>query len=75
MKSAEAFRENMRRRRRELGWTQTDLALKMQCSQPYVAGIEAGRSIPTLDVVDRVAGALKCQSATLLMPVMNPEPV
>ena len=61
------FCANLRRRRLELKLTQQELAEVMGVSRPYVSQVEAGDHTPTLDVVEKFAKALKCQSVTLLL--------
>lgn len=45
-------------RRDALGWRQIDLAERAFISRAFVAQIETGRSVPSLDVLDRIASAL-----------------
>jgi transcriptional regulator with XRE-family HTH domain len=68
----EVFRDNIRRRRKELGLTQCDLADKMGVSQAHVASVESGKSAPTLDTVEKFAAALNAPAQWLLIPL---EPV
>jgi transcriptional regulator with XRE-family HTH domain len=64
-----AFCENVRDRRKQLGLTQEAVAEMLGISQPTYAGIEAGRRVPGLDVVERVAEALEIAPALLLAPL------
>lgn len=61
------FRENVRRRRKELGLTQQEVAEKLGVARPQVAQAEAGMNSPTLDMVERYAKALECPALTLLV--------
>lgn len=63
----ENFRDNLRRRRRELGMTQEDVAKRLGVHRPQVAQAEAGENSPTLDMVERYAKALDCPALTLLV--------
>lgn len=67
MPLAENFRRNLRRRRRELGLSQEDLGDRLTVSGPYVSQVEAGRTTPGLDVVERFAKALDCPALALLL--------
>ena len=66
------FRENLRRRLREIGWTQRDFARKAQWTEPYVSQLLSGKSVPSLNLVDRIAEELGTTSLYLLTPV-SPE--
>ena len=66
MKLHKRFLANLRARRLELGLTQADVADRLGIAQPSYAAIESGRRNPGLDVVERVALALDCDSADLL---------
>jgi len=61
------FRHNIKRRRKELGLTQQDVADRMDVSRPLVAQAEAGQNAPTLDMVERFGRALDCPPLTLLV--------
>jgi transcriptional regulator with XRE-family HTH domain len=63
------FTANVRRRRLTLGLTQLQVAEELGISQPSYAAIETGRRNPGLDVVEKVAKALDCEAADLLVPV------
>ena len=43
------FSENLRRLRKEKGWTQIDLAKKLKCTQGMITAYETGRRVPTLE--------------------------
>lgn len=62
----ERFTANMRRIRENRGLTQQDLADALDVSRPYIAELEAGRHVPTLKIVERVAIGLGVQTETLL---------
>ena len=53
--------EAVRRRREELGWTQSELASRAGMRQPAIVRFEAGGTTPTLPVLERLATALNLQ--------------
>lgn len=54
--------------RERRGWTQTDLARAAGMTQSAVARFEAGGTIPTLPVLDRVAQALDADLTVTVTP-------
>ncbi|GAB2740173.1 hypothetical protein GCM10027174_11970 [Salinifilum aidingensis] len=44
--------------RERLGWTQAELAEEADMTQPAVARFEAGGTVPTIPVLERLARAL-----------------
>ena len=63
----ENFQLNLRKRRKEMGLTQTELAKKLDVSHAYVCQLENGVQSPGLEVIERFAKALDCPAVTLLM--------
>lgn len=59
MNVKERFGTAVRKRRRELGMSQEDLAAAVDLDQSYVSLIETGQMNVTLETADRVAKALK----------------
>ena len=57
---------NVKRLRKERGWSQEALADEAGLDRTYVSGIERVVRNPTVTVVERVATALKCQMGDLL---------
>ncbi|MBE3570193.1 MAG: helix-turn-helix transcriptional regulator [Bacillales bacterium] len=45
--------------RKELGWTQEELAKKADISRAYLANIEAGKYTPSLEVAKKLSEILK----------------
>jgi len=57
---------NMKRLRKERGWSQEALADEAGLDRTYVSGIERIVKNPTITVVQRVAEALECTMGALL---------
>lgn len=57
---------NMKRLRKERGWSQEALADEAGLDRTYISGIERMVRNPTVTVVDRVAVALGCRLGDLL---------
>jgi transcriptional regulator with XRE-family HTH domain len=57
---------NVRRIRVERGLTQEQLAHDAEIDLTYLGGIERGRRNPSVDVLGRIAKALRCHPADLL---------
>lgn len=58
--------ENVRRLRERRGWTQDQLAEQAGLHYTYVSGIERGRRNVTIDVLARIASALRVRPPDLL---------
>lgn len=59
---------NLRRLRVDRGISQEALAVDARVSAPYVSGIERAERNPSLDVLERLALALKVDVTDLLAP-------
>lgn len=57
---------NMKRLRKERGWSQEALADEASLDRTYISGIERVVKNPTITVVERVAAALGCRLGELL---------
>ena len=57
---------NIRERRRSLGLTQTQLAVRLDATQPYVAQLERGAVAARIDQLGKIAEALETTAAQLL---------
>jgi transcriptional regulator with XRE-family HTH domain len=55
---SKALAANVRRLRKERGWTQDDLAAETKVEQAAISLIENGRAIPTLLMLESIARAL-----------------
>lgn len=62
------FCNNVRAARLAREMTQLQLSEILGVSRPYVAEIEGGRHVPSLDVVERFAKALGVKGEILLLP-------
>lgn len=63
---AEKFGKQLRKKRKECGISQDDLALKSGIDRSYIGRIERGEVNVTLDKVYRVATILECHARDLL---------
>jgi transcriptional regulator with XRE-family HTH domain len=61
-----ALATEIKLRRRELGFSQEDLAGHCQLDRPYISLIEVGRKQPTLSVLMRLAEGLQYSLAELM---------
>ena len=55
---AKALARNVRRLRRDKGWTQDELAAKLKVEQTAVSLIENNRANPTLQTLEAIAACL-----------------
>lgn len=60
------FGEYLKNRRTELGWTQPEAAAKASIEQSYLSKLETGKSIPSEDVYQRLAGAFSIDTETMV---------
>jgi transcriptional regulator with XRE-family HTH domain len=60
------FAANLRRLRADKGWSQEELAFKADVNRSYLARVEAGRPYVGLEVIGKLAEALKVEPAELL---------
>ncbi len=57
---------NVRAARKDLGWSQEDLAFETEINRTYVSGIERGVRNPSLDMLVKLAKTLKTTPSGLL---------
>lgn len=62
----------VRERREELNWTQTELARRTGMRQPAVARFEAGGTVPTIPLLERLADALGLELSVRMTPAEEP---
>ena len=60
---------NVRATRRELGWSQEDLAFETDIDRTYISGIERGVRNPSLDMLVKLAKTLKTTPNQLLVGI------
>jgi transcriptional regulator with XRE-family HTH domain len=60
------FGDRVRARRQELGWSQEQLALKANINRTYIASLEGGHRNPSLDLIARLASAMKVDVGDLV---------
>ncbi len=58
---------NIRKIRKDFGWTQADLAEKSGISVPFMTQIELGRKSASLEVIQSIANALNVSYQQLFM--------
>lgn len=61
--------EAVRRRREELGLTQAELAERAGLKQPAIARFEAGGTMPTIPMLERLAEALELRLSVQFQPL------
>lgn len=59
----------VRRRREAAGVSQEDLAFEAGIHRTYVSMLERGEANPSLDVIERLAGALRTSVSALFLEV------
>jgi transcriptional regulator with XRE-family HTH domain len=58
----------VRELREQAGWSQSQLAVRARMTQSAVARFEAGGTVPTLPVLERLAAALDARLAVQITP-------
>ncbi|MEO1063763.1 MAG: helix-turn-helix transcriptional regulator [Actinomycetota bacterium] len=66
-RSRDLLSENLRRRRKELGLTQAQLADAMGCSRVFVTQLERGGRWPSDETLDSLAHALEMPLASMFL--------
>ncbi len=66
MRLRQTLGQNVRELRGRLGFSQEELAFRAKLHRTYVSGVERGVRNPTVDIVERLAGALRVEVAQLL---------
>ncbi len=61
------FGKNVRSARRSAGWTQEQLAFEAGVKRGYISEVEAGKRNASLDIVEKLAKALKVEPGELMM--------
>ena len=63
----EIFIDNLKKKRRDCGFSQEKLAEMTEVSAHHIAMIETGRNFPTTDLIERMAAAMNIQAFELFM--------
>jgi len=58
-KSSEKLGRKIQKRRKEFGYTQEELAERINLSRTHMGHIEQGRKSPSIKVLEKIAKALK----------------
>lgn len=66
MRLAEVFGRRVREVRHERGWTQEQLAFEAGVKRAYLSEVENGQRNVSLDVVEKLASALKIEPSALM---------
>jgi transcriptional regulator with XRE-family HTH domain len=62
----ETFGRNVRKARKDKGWTQEQLAFEAGVKRAYLSEVENGQRNVSLDVVEKLAKALDVEASTLM---------
>ena len=57
--------------RKQIGWSQEDLALEAGINKNYLSDLERGRRNPTLMILSKISKALNCDLSTLLQGIQD----
>ena len=69
MKAQEQLGMRIRFLRRQLRWSQEDLAINANINKNYISDLENGRRNPSLDILERIAIAFNISLAELFKGV------
>lgn len=59
MRAVDQLGMRIRFLRKEIGWSQEDLALESGVNKNYICDLENGRRNPSLEILEKIANALK----------------
>lgn len=65
----QALGQALRKLRTERGWSQSELALRVQMDRNYLSLIELGRNSPSVRMLMRLCAALEVKAADVLTDV------
>ena len=66
------FVNNLKKHRKKCGFTQAQLAEKVNVSTHHIGMIELSRNYPTLELVERIANALEIEIHELFINPLSP---
>ncbi|MCQ2593119.1 MAG: helix-turn-helix transcriptional regulator [Treponema sp.] len=64
---SEAFRMNIKFYREQKGWSQAELAIQANSSNGQIGNIEAGKALPSFELILRIADAFSIHPADLFL--------
>lgn len=65
-KIKENLKNNIRKYRKKLGITQSELSIRADLTQDFIQAMEAGRRKPSLDILGELADALNVEPYQLI---------
>jgi len=68
-------KEELAKMRRDVGLTQTDLAIEVGVSQSYIARLERGSIDPKLSIMTKIIETLTNKSNRICADIMTPNPI
>jgi transcriptional regulator with XRE-family HTH domain len=68
----EIFAYNLKGKRRKCGFTQAQLAEKVDVSTHHIAMLETARNFPAMELVERIADALDIEIYELFVDPLSP---
>jgi len=68
----EIFAHNLKKKRKNCGFSQAELAEALNVSTHHIATIETARNSPTFDLVERMAKALNIEVYELFINPLSP---
>jgi len=66
MKLRDVLAQNMRRLRKEKGWSQEELAFRSGIHRTYISGVERSERNVSIDNIEKIAAALETHPDLLL---------
>jgi transcriptional regulator with XRE-family HTH domain len=66
------FIKNLKEYRKKRGFTQAQLAEKVNVTSHYIGMLEMGRNFPATDLIERIAGALNIEMYELFVESLSP---
>ena len=67
--SLKTLGERIRNKRKDLGWTQEDLADQAGIDRSYIGGVERGQRNLTFTMLCQISGAMRCDVAALTLGI------
>jgi len=67
----EKFGKILRRLRNAKGWSQEDLAVRLEISRSHIGRLETGEKQPSLNMLFRLANALEVPASAIIAEMEN----